>query len=147
MVLVADAGRARFFEREKPGAAFVERGDLATETDLPRSHDIVTDRPGRTHDSVGPGRHAMEAPSDAHRELKRQAARTMAGTLARQLRADGFERLVIVASPAFLGDLRAELSAQVADRVAGSFPLDITKVPTHELSQRLADLVAAADIR
>lgn len=142
-IIVADAGRSRVFERNGARASIVERTDLQMEMDLPKSSDLMTDRLPRTHESAGVSRHAMEPTSDPHRELKKQMARQVSAMLLRQAQLGAYDRLVVVAAPAFLGDLRASFAHQVSERVTHEFPKDMTKVPAHELSMRLAELLEA----
>lgn len=142
-ILVSDAGRSRVFERNGARADIVERTDLQMAMDLPKSSDLMTDRLPRTHESAGVSRHAMEPASDPNRELKKQMARQVSAMLLRQVQQGAYDHLVVVAPPAFLGDLRASFDHQVSERVTREFPKDMTKVPAHDLSKRLAELLEA----
>jgi protein required for attachment to host cells len=67
------------------------------------THDVVDDREGRTHSSVGHGRLAIEAPSDPHREVKAKFAERLAGVLARGLADYCYDHLILAAAPVTLG--------------------------------------------
>jgi len=141
-VLVADGARARLFANEGGGKGL--RPALDQEfigTRLP-SRDIATDRPGRTFDSAGQGRHAMEPPTDPHRHEKQVFAREVATVLEDARKKNAFNRLVLVAPPEALGDLRSELSDELQRMVTGELNKNLTKVPVYELPAVLKEVLA-----
>lgn len=106
-----------------------------------RSGDLKTDRPGRTFDSAGAHRHAMEPHSDPQREAKRSFATELAAGLQDQLRAKAFDRLVLVAAPATLGDLRKALPKPLLAAVYAEIPKNLVHVPNQELGDHLDDVL------
>lgn len=140
-VLVADGSRARVLENLGPGKGLHQLPGWHQETDLPPSHELGTDRPGRSFDSHGTGRHAMESPSDPHRELKRDFAKEIAARLDADLAKGAYDKLVVVAAPATLGDLRDALSPHVKAVVAGELDRDLTRTPTDEIAGHLASVL------
>jgi protein required for attachment to host cells len=80
-VVVADGARARLLVNEGPGKGLDELPDGEMAAEHAPSRDIQADRPGRTFDSAGEGRHAKEPPTDPHRDAKRRFAREVAGRL------------------------------------------------------------------
>jgi protein required for attachment to host cells len=136
-VLIADGGNAKVFESERPGSDLTQVEGMTLTADLPANRDILTDRPGRTHESQGRARHAKENPSDPHRELKRAFARRLAGILEARLAEQRFDRLVLVAPPATLGDLRDALPKSVKARVTAELAHDLVKTPHSELPGHL----------
>jgi protein required for attachment to host cells len=141
-IVVADGARARIVSNSGPGKGLqaVEGMDFRTHT--PAGRDIDADRPGRTHDSVGPGRHAMEPPSDPRTQAKHDFARRLADILSDRGAAGAFDRLIIVAPPRALGDLRTLLAKSVQDKVTGELAKDLTKVPNDDLPSHLASVIA-----
>jgi protein required for attachment to host cells len=137
-VLIADAARARVFETRGKGTGLAVVPDMSLDADLAPSHELGTDRPGRSFDSVGSGRHAMESPSDLHREQKRQFARRIADALDQRLATKAFDRLVLVAPPVTMGDLRAVLSDKTRAAVTAEAVADLTNTPVSELPAHLA---------
>jgi protein required for attachment to host cells len=105
------------------------------------THEIGSDRAGRSYSSVGPGRSAIEAHSDPHRNLKKKFAHQLADVLARGLEQKSYDRLVIVAPPSALGDLRAALSVAVRAKVSDEVAKDLTKTPNSELADHLKNVV------
>ena len=82
-------------------------------------------------------RHAIEPRTDPHRELKRTFAHELADMLDQRLTEKAYDRLVIVAPPKALGDLRAALSAHVKPLVYAELNKDLVKTPTAELPSHL----------
>ncbi len=64
-------------------------------------------------------------------------ARLVAGELETKRQAGHFDRLVLVATPKFLGQLRGELTTPLATCVTGSHDVDYTHVPDDEISKRV----------
>ncbi len=139
LVLVADGARARFFRVDR-----VRRGlDLVREATSERAREktseIATDRQGRAFNSSGLGqRSAMEPHTDPQRLEKERFARTLAEILQSEVTEVGIERLILVAAPRTLGDLRAVLPAVVAERVAEEIDKDLVGLDQRRLEERLA---------
>ena len=128
-ILIADAAHARILESTGSAHPLVQMPSMTLHADLPRTHDLGSDRPGRTHESSGPGRHAIEPRTDAHRELKRNFADLVAERLEAAMAAKALDKLVIVSPPAMLGDLRAALARTVTDHIIAEIPRDLVHVP------------------
>jgi protein required for attachment to host cells len=140
-VLIADAARARVFETKGKGTGLAVVDDMSFDARLAPSREIGSDRPGRSFESVGSTRHAMESPSDPHREQKRQFARRIADAVERKQAAKSFDRLVLVAPAVTMGDLRAILPDKVKAVVAAELVADLTNTPMSDLPAHLADHV------
>jgi len=110
-------------------------------TNLP-GREIMSDRPGRTFDSVGAGRHAKEPRTDPREVEKRSFAHELAAMLDDGLKQGKFERLVLVAPPRELGFLRVELSPAVRKRVSAELNKDLTGVSPSEIPDHLGDVMA-----
>jgi protein required for attachment to host cells len=141
-VLVADAARARLFHVEQPATTLAPAiGRELIGTNLP-SRELASDRPGRTFDGGGEGRHAKQPPTDPARHAKGQFARDLAGLLDDERKQGSFDRLIVVAAPQLLGDLRNTISKQLRNLVAEEIPKDLSKLRPDELQQHLADVLA-----
>ncbi len=140
-VLIADGARARLFVVEEGTADLKPAlGQEFIGTNLP-SREIASDRPGRSFDSAGSGRHAMEPPTDPHRHAERVFAQEVAAVLENALRRNEFHNLVVVAPPKALGDLRGEFSDALRNRVTAELNKDLTKVAIHDLPSHLAEIL------
>lgn len=140
-ILIADGARAKVYQNLGPGTGL-------RETDFPEmfashvpSRDIHADGPGRMQSAPGGVVHRMDYTSDPHREQKRDFAGDIAGFLKLQERENAFDDLIIVAPPKTLGDLRDALDKSVARHVTIEVAQDLTKIPVHELSAHLSDVL------
>lgn len=150
--LIADGARARVLENHgsshgdlppvSPGHGQSHNDWLPVEGlvfhgDHSATHDLVTDRQGRSFNSVGTGRSAIESKTDPHRDQKTKFASHLAAMLAEQLANGAYHRLIIAAPPATLGDLRRAISDRVRETVIAEFAHDLTKTPNHEIASHL----------
>lgn len=134
-VLVADGSRARLFRYEM---GRLESADNAERVGSHlRSRDIDADKPGRSFDSAGHHRHALAPSSDAHRNAERVFAREIARWLDEELGLGKFDHLILVVPPRALGDLRHELSKEVAARVVGTVKKELTTSSAAEVLAHL----------
>lgn len=136
-ILVADGARARILANEGPGKGLAPVVDKEFPTSRTPTREIGADRPGRTFESADGARHAMEPRVDWHRFEKGQFARKMADIVERAAGRQAFDRLVLVAPPQTLGDLRTALGRQARERLAGELNKDLTQVPIHDLPAHL----------
>lgn len=135
--LVADAERARILERPSHGAPWAEREAAEFAAPNPPSHQHGSDRPGRVRESVGTARHAMEPRQDPHDAAKLAFARHVADRLEAAATAGQFAHLLIVAPPAFLGQLRQALGDATRPRVIGSLNKDLAHETLREVVAHL----------
>ena len=140
-ILIADGARARIMAYHGPGQHLTEVAGHTYDADHSATHDLVTDSAGRTHSSVGPGRSAIEAHTDPHRDLKTHFAHRLNDILQRELAAGAFDKLIVVATPVTLGDLRQHYSDQVRKVIAGEVSKDLTKTPNAEIASHLGDVL------
>jgi protein required for attachment to host cells len=134
-ILIADGAHARLFANRGPGKG-IEQLEAISGDHRP-DRELVRDRAVRTFESVGETRHAITPKTDPHRELKRDFAEHLATLLAEALAAKSYDRLVIVAPPKALGDLRAALPEPVKHAVYAELDKDLVKTPTAELPEHL----------
>jgi protein required for attachment to host cells len=140
-ILVADGARGRVFESLGKSGTVSEREDLRRDTDLPPTRELEDDKPGRGNVPTTAHRHGFQPTSDAHRELKRGFAEELARLLDAQLAAGAYDRLVVVAAPVTLGDLREALSERVRSVVLAELDKDLTKHSARELGVQLEDVL------
>ncbi len=140
-ILVADGVRARVLANEGPGKGLTDAfaRDFIGENALMR--EAVSDKPGRNQESATTDRHALEPRTNWHRFEKHQFARRMAELLETAAKQKAYDRLVLVAPPQALGDLRAELGRHAKDRITGELDKDLTHVSIPDLAAHLGDLV------
>jgi protein required for attachment to host cells len=142
-VLFADGARARIYVNEGPGKGLHAVSGATHKADLHRhSRDVKSDKPGRTIDAATGQRSSMEPHQDWHRFEKHKFAHEMAKVIDAAAANKAFDRLILVAPPTTLGDLRMELDEQTMKLVSGQLPKDLTRHPEHDLAQHLDGVIA-----
>ena len=124
-VVVADGRKMLFFrndgDAQNPNLV-VERKRVQ---DNPDNIDQRTDAPGRSFSSVGAGRSAYEETDFHQLEEDRFAAET-ADLLKKRALNNDFEKLIIVAPPRTLGELRKHYHKEVEIRLIGEIDKTLT---------------------
>lgn len=136
-ILVADGARARILEQVGPGGDLHPLEGAKFSTASKPSRELGTDRPGRVRESVGHQRHAIEPRYDPHRGLETLFAHQLADILSIRLREGLFDRLIIVAPPVMLGDLRSALAKPLQEALIGEIAKDLTKTPNGEILEHV----------
>ncbi|ATX81762.1 Protein required for attachment to host cells [Mariprofundus ferrinatatus] len=119
-VVVADSSRARVMMAEKPGMALSEVGLLEHPEGRLHEQELTTDLPGKAFDSIGEGRHSMGSSVDPKKHEAIKFAKQVVDYLETGRNSGSFEKLYLVAPPAFLGLLREQLPAPLERLVKGS---------------------------
>ena len=141
-IVVADGAGARLFLNSGPGKGLQELPEGRMQTALETTRSQGTDRPGRVHDRMGDGRHAMEPRADWHEQQKQRFARDLAQHLDGAAAEKAFDRLILVAPPKLLGALRAQLGAAARRLVTGELPKDLMRASEKELLGQLGTITA-----
>ena len=138
-VLVASAGQARFFTLDSPTADLIELSSAINPEARMREEDLMDDRRGRYHDQGGAGRSAIDESTDPKDVTIQRFARELAHKLERERTQRRLERLYLVASPSFLGELRKHLSNHLKPLLAGEIAKDFTHLDSRELRKHLPE--------
>jgi len=129
-ILTADHQHARVFSNDGPGRGITPVEHLSMDGHLPVSHEAGSHRPDIAFASRGGPSHGVEPRSTPHQQAGREFIDGIASAMSEALAHGGFDRLVVVAPPRALGELRELLAKQVRDRVVGELDLDLAKAPT-----------------
>lgn len=141
-IVVADNAGARLFAHEGPGTGLKPINELSHPAGRLHDRDIGSDRPGRSFDRMGSGRHAMD-PRQTPREHENELfTRDIAKVLTEGRHQHRYQKLVLVAAPKVLGSLRAQLDDATSEAVMASLDKDLTDVSASELPRHLAPLLA-----
>lgn len=136
-ILVADRARARLFSLDESASHLTEVDDFVNpvaRTPIPgRAHAP----PPRVHDSVGEGRHVIEAHTSPREKATLQFAARLATYLKHARDQQRYRDLVLVAPPRFLGTLNAALGTHLSEAVVLRVPKDLTRSPAHEIREVL----------
>ena len=133
-IVVTDSEKALFLrnitDHEDPNLVVV-----ATEVqDNPPDRAQSTDRPGRKPDTGVQQRSAMND-TDWHELAKERFADDLSGILYARGHAGDFDRLILVAAPQVLGDLRQGMHKEVAARVVAEIPKNLANHTVPEIEK------------
>ncbi|MGI9499593.1 MAG: host attachment protein [Geminicoccaceae bacterium] len=99
--------------------------------------ELAADRPGRSFDRGGEGRHSMEPRTDPRDVEQERFAREVSAALEQADRRERFDRLILVAPPTFMGLLRGILPPNLANKFGGELTKNLTKVAIRDLPDHL----------
>lgn len=116
-IMVTESSRARLFRADTPRSELRELEDYAHPEGRMHSQDLTSDRPGRSFDSGGQGRHAMGQKTDPTEQEQVAFARDLCERLEAGRVQGAFENLILIAPPGFLGHLRKGLGAALRSQV------------------------------
>ena len=102
-----------------------------------KTREIGTDAPGRSFNSVGHGRSAMEQ-TDWHEQEEERFLRRLSDHLDSEVKAGRTKSIVLVAPPRALGVLRPTYSHDLRKAVLAEIDKDLVKLPLHEIEKHLA---------
>jgi protein required for attachment to host cells len=137
LILVADGQRCAFLRNE--GTLFEPQlvlEDSRQQISRP-TREQGTDEPGSTFASVGARRSSMEQ-TDFQRLGKEQFAAEAAALLNRRALEDDFEKLVVVAPPQTLAELRKKYDKAVTARLLAEVDKDLTNHRVDDIEVILA---------
>jgi len=141
-ILVADGSRARVLMNKGIGKGLHPAIDGEIAHAVPPTRELGTDRPGRAQQRGTGGRHALEPHVDWHRFEKEKFSKEMAALLDAAAERGVFHRLVLIAPPRTLGELRAALGAKARALIYAEIDKDLTHVTIQELPDHLTRVVA-----
>lgn len=133
LICACSASHARVWKSRTRLGEWELVAELSDEDADLRERDIVSDRPGRTFDRRGGGRHAMEPQTSARDHEKRRFARQIGEFLNGAIASGEARHLVLFAGPRFLGLLRGELSANATAAVALAASKNLTQLEASEV--------------
>jgi protein required for attachment to host cells len=140
-ILVAHRGGARLFENKGPGKGLNLLHDIPHPAGRLKNKDIGADKPGRSIDSHGPGRHSLSSEQEPTAHVTEQFAKQLSTMLDNGRHQQLYGKLVLVAEPRFLGSLRAALSTPTAALVTATVGKDLGGVGLHNMPKHLTDTI------
>ena len=136
-ILVANRSHARLLESIWPDKSLKRLQDIPHPQGQLKNSDINSDRPGRSFDSVGQGRHAMSTKQEPVEHIAQKFALDLAELLNEGRMIKAYDKLVLIAEPKFLGFLRLALDKNTAYLVTQSVDKDLLEVRDEELYKYL----------
>ena len=137
-VIVGD-GRKALFLRNEGDETFpnLTTMQLMENGDQRATHEVGSDRPGRTHQSADTRRSAIEQ-TDYHDLEEQRFARDVASKVAAGVEDGSIESLILVAPPRTLAVLRKALPEKTRARIVAEVNKDMTNRPISEIERALA---------
>lgn len=140
-ILVAHRGGARIFENKGRGKGLHLLRSIPHPQGRLKNKDIGADKPGRGFDRQGQGRHALATEQEPTAHVAEQFAKQLSSMLDDGRHQQRYEKLVLVAEPRFLGNLRAALSPPTAALVTAAVGKDLGGVESHNMSKYLGEVI------
>ncbi|MEN9727451.1 MAG: hypothetical protein RL434_1817 [Pseudomonadota bacterium] len=132
-ILVAHRAGARIFAQTAPHQALTLVESIAHPEGRLRNHDLDADAGGRSFDSQGSHRHALETEHSATDHLAETFAKSLVAKLRAGREAKACDRIILVADPRMLGKLRDAMDAFTAAAADRSLDKDLGNLPDSEV--------------
>lgn len=136
-ILIADGKLARVLETTGADKKLTDVFEDTFRGEKGPGREIMADRPGRTFDRHGQGRHAMEPRSKPGEIAERKFIAQMVDLLDDAARKGLYDKLILVAPPKALGELRAALPKRLQQMVTAELNKDLVHLPIHDLAGHL----------
>lgn len=136
-IVVADSARARIFERDGRWQELNEFRDLAHPESRLRNGDLRTGGRGEQMESTRQSSHDSDWENSPAETEATRFAREVARALQEGRNEGGYEKLVLIAAPAFLGRLREKLDPATAHCVVQELDKNWARQPTAKIRSLL----------
>lgn len=133
-ISVAGAHKSYLFEK-KAGS------EISLIEEIHANLDEEHEKPGRTFNSLGSTRHAIEPHTD-RREVERQDfSKKILENLSEGSKQNKFTKLILIAEPKMLGILKEHLDKNLATKLQHSFPKNLAEMEIHEIKEHVLELL------
>jgi protein required for attachment to host cells len=136
-LVVADGGKALILENVGDAKFPNLRTKEVFKHNDSKTSEIGTDKPGRSIQSVGSARSAMEQ-TDWHAQEEERFLRRLADRLDKAVLAGEVKNLILIAPPAAIGALRKAISPHVREAIRTEIEKDYVKMPLDQIEKHLA---------
>ena len=136
-VVIVDGSRGRVYSTNRRLVAPLTLEFERSAPDARRpTRELGTDRPGR-QEGWGGAHHSVESRADWHEQAKADFIKSFAETAARKAASAKVERVLLVAPPQVLGQLRQAMPRHLHDKISQEIGKDFTKASEHDLPRLL----------
>lgn len=135
-VVVCDGSKALILENTGDAAHPDLRTRQVFEQDNPSTAEQGTDRPGRSHSSVGPGRSAVNQ-TDWHDQAEQRFLKGLAEKIHLAVHGGETKNLIVVAPPRALGVMREHYTPAIKSALREEIDKDLVKLPVDQIEKRL----------
>lgn len=134
-ILVADSSRAKVFKSKTPINSLELIYDQVNYDGRKKPSELYSDRSGMQRSGTM-GMHSYAG--DQHDHEEESFARELCRMIKNDCEQDGFDRLVLIAPPRFLGELRRHLDQTCIDKLDRCIDKDLVKMTDKNLVEYLA---------
>jgi protein required for attachment to host cells len=142
-VLIVDGSRGMVLRNDGDALSPNLKLVKSYEQEIPRTHELGTDKPGRTNESTIRRRSSMETP-DWHQMAEDRFVQMIADEMAKDLAEREYSALVVAAPPAALGEYRKAAGPEVAKVTICEIDKDLTRHPVTEIGKLVAKALEEA---
>ncbi len=135
-VLIGDGKKALLLHNEGDAELLNLRRLSVRVQESPSTVEQGSDKPGRSFSSSSQGRSSYEG-TDWHEMDEIHFASEIAAEINRAAHAHEFKRLIVVAPPKVLGELRREFSGETQKKIGAEINKDLTKHSIPEIEKLL----------
>ncbi|MGQ9427289.1 host attachment protein [Gilvimarinus sp. F26214L] len=143
-ILTADRRRARIFSAERPHSQDITEIDSFFQPDSAfQDRELVEPKPGRQwQGGTGRARHGVDSRTSEREKSATKFVRDLVGKLEKDHHNGRFSKLVLVAAPDVLGEIRNQLSNNLKQDVTFELDKELTMLRPQELRGYLPKALA-----
>lgn len=142
MIVVADSARARIFTVDSAHSPLNEIETMAHPEGRMHEQDMVSDLPGKGSGKGGGGDHAYQEKVEPKKQEMIEFAKRISDYLEDARKANKLNKLLIVAAPAFLGELRNHLSTETSEKIAFELDKNLAHHDVEDIRDHLSKFLA-----
>ncbi len=143
LVLIADGEKALFMRNEGDEKYLNLQVEQREEQDNPPNREQAANRRGRMSD--GTNHKSAVEDTDWHQLAKDRFAADISDILYKKAHKGDFEKLVIIADPSTLGEIRSHIHQEVSNKVIGEIDKNLTNHPIDKIEQMLQQQMTEAE--
>ena len=138
MIVVADSARARIFTADSAHSPLNEIETMAHPEGRMHEQDMVSDLPGKDSGKGGGGDHSFQETIEPKEQEMIMFAKRVADYLEDTRKANKLDKLILVAAPAFLGELRTHLSNETSEKIVFELDKNIAHHSVEDIRKHLS---------
>ena len=142
MIVVADSSRARIFTVDSAHSPLNEIETIVHPEGRLHEQDMVSDLPGKDAGKGGAGDHAYQEKIAPKEQEMIAFAKRIADYLESARKANQLKKLVIIAAPEFLGELRSHLSTETSEKIVYELDKNIAHHSEEDIRQHLSQFLS-----
>lgn len=138
MIVVADSSRARIFTVDSDRSPLNEIETMAHPEGRMHEQNMVSDMPGKDKGKGGGGDHAFQEKVEPKKEEMIEFAKRVTDYLDDARKANDLNKLILVAAPEFLGELRNHLSKETSEKIIYELDKNLAQHDVEDIRKHLS---------